>query len=68
MGMQEILRRYDLGSDGIVYRLPKQYQETGTIVDNRGKSTKLESPNKGRPKKHLKKALEEMSKEEIIEK
>lgn len=67
MGMQEILRRYDLGSDGIVYRWAKQFQETGTIVDNRGKSTKLESPNKGRPKKYVEKPLEEMSKEELIE-
>jgi transposase-like protein len=43
----------------------KQYLEFGTTVDRRGKSSKKDNPNIGRPKKPMK--LEDMSKEQLIE-
>ena len=49
----------------MIERWIKQYQEFGTTVDRRGKSTKDQVPNKGRPKKRIK--LEDMSKEQLIE-
>ena len=67
MGVTQIVREFDLGSDSVLYRWIKQYRETGTVVDGRGRGTKLEVSNKGRPKKTLEKPLEEMSKEELIE-
>ncbi len=38
----------------MIERWIKQYQEFGTTVDRRGKSTKDQVPNKGRPKKRIK--------------
>ena len=67
MGQAQILREYDLSSHHVLYRWVKQYLETGTIVENRGRGTKVEFPNKGRPKVNYEKPLEEMSKEELIE-
>ena len=56
----------DLDVDGsVVRRWIRQYQEFGTTVDRRGRGTREEVPNKGRPKKPMK--LEDMSKEELIE-
>lgn len=49
----------------VVRRWIRQYQEFGTTVDGRGRGTKEEVPNKGRPKKPVR--LEDMSKEELIE-
>lgn len=51
-------------SSSVVVRWVKQYQEFGTTVDRRGKSTKEETPTKGRPKKAIN--LEDMNKEELI--
>ncbi len=68
MGAYEIVRKYDLADCKVLYRWSKQYLETGTIVEKRGRGTKLEVPNKGRPKKYPEKSLEEMTKEELIEK
>ena len=67
MGQAEIVRKYDLANNDVLYRWVKQYKETGTIVENRGRGTKAEYPNKGRPRKTPEKSLEEMSKEELIE-
>lgn len=44
------------------------YKKYGHLKDNRGKATKLDIPNKGRPKKELDKPLEELTREELIEK
>lgn len=67
MGVTQIVRDFDLANDGVLYRWVKQYKETGTIIEKRGRGTKLEIPNKGRPRKTPEKTLEEMSKEELIE-
>ncbi len=48
----------------MIRRWLKQVDEHGTTVDNRGRGTKQEIPNKGRPKS-LK--LEEMNKAELIQ-
>lgn len=67
MGVRQIVREYDLSNHTVLYRWVKQYNETGTIVEMRGKGSKHEFPNKGRPRKTPEKTLEEMSKEELIE-
>lgn len=67
IGLSQIIREYDIVSRSIVQRWIKQYQEYGTCVDRRGLGTKLENPNKGRPRKTPEKSLEEMTKEELIE-
>lgn len=56
----------DLDTGGFQIRVwIKQYQEFGTTVDRRGKASKKDNPNIGRPKKPMN--LEDMSKEELIE-
>ena len=67
MSTSKIIREFDLANHHVLHRWVKQYKETGTIVETRGRGTKLEVSNKGRPKKTLEKPLEEMSKEELIE-
>ena len=67
IGLSQIIREYDIVSRSIVRRWIIQYQEYGTCVDRRGLGTKLENPNKGRPRKTPEKSLEEMTKEELIE-
>ena len=61
MGTHEIVRKYDLANKNVLYRWVKQYLETGTIVEKRG------CGSKGRPKKYTDKPLEEMTKDELIE-
>lgn len=67
MGVRQIVREYDLANDKVLYRWVQQYLETGKIVEKRGRGTKAEFPTKGRPRKTPEKTLEEMSKEELIE-
>lgn len=67
MGTAQIVKEYDLANRSVLYRWVKQYLETGTIVETRGRGTKLEIPNKGRPRKYSEKPLEEMSRQELIE-
>lgn len=67
MGTYEIVRKYDLADNKVLYRWVKQYKETGTIIETRGHGTKAEFPNKGRPSIKPKKTLEEMTREELIE-
>ena len=67
IGVTQLIREYDLASDSVLYRWVKQYREFGTVVDGRGKVTKKDNPNKGRPKTTPDKPLEEMTKEELIE-
>ena len=67
MGVREIARKYDLPDCKTLYRWVNKYNETGTIVETRGRGTKAEIPNKGRPRKTPEKPLEEMSRDELIE-
>ena len=67
MGIYEIVRKYDLSDNKVLHRWVKQYLETGTIVEKRGRGTKLDFPNKGRPRKYPEKPFEEMTKDELIE-
>jgi transposase-like protein len=67
VGMSEIVRTYDLAGDIMLYKWVKQYKTYGTCIDGRGKTTKLENPNKGRPRKIPERTLEEYSKEELIQ-
>ena len=66
VGLAKILRTYDIHKS-VLYRWVRQYIKYGTCIDGRGKATKLENPNKGRPSKQTEKSLEEYSKEELIE-
>ena len=68
MGLIQILREYDIASKSVFYRWIKNYKKNGCIVDGRGKTTKYNNPNKGRPRKYPERPLEELSKEELIEK
>lgn len=67
VGMTEIVRTYDLAGDNMLYKWVKQYKTYGTCVDGRGYTTKQENPNIGRPRKTPERALEEYSKEELIQ-
>lgn len=67
MGQSEIMRTYDISGQSVFRRWIKQYKEFGTCVDKRGKGTKSEFPNKGRPRKYKLK-LEELNREILIEK
>lgn len=67
ISMSQIVREYDLANNMVLYRWVKQYRETNTIVETRGRGTKAEVPNKGRPRKSPEKALDEMTKDELIE-
>ena len=67
MGYSQIIREYDLSTHGVLDRWIKQYKETGTIIETRGRGTKAEFPNKGRPSIKPEKTLEEMTREELIE-
>lgn len=58
----KIRRKYDISSDSVFHKWLKQYRELGTVIDNRGKSSKRQLS--GRSKK-LK--PEEMSHEQLIE-
>ena len=76
MGVRQIVREFKLYGDQALYRWVKIYKKYGSIIETRGKATKLNNPNKGRPRKHLEKTLEELSKnffdtsavEDVIEK
>lgn len=68
MSGSQIIKEYDLANNHVLDRWVKQYLETGTIVEKRGRGTKLDFPNKGRPRKYPEKPFEEMTKEELIEK
>ena len=67
IGPTQIVRQFDLGHLSKLYDLVKIYQKYGCIIETRGKATKFNTPNKGRPRKHPEKPLEELSKEELIE-
>lgn len=65
MGITQILKEFNVPDKKMVYKWVEQYRKFGTCVDNRGKCTKTQNPNKGRPRK-TKKDYHNMSKEELI--
>ena len=65
MGWTEILRIFSIPGNRMLQRWIEQYRKYGTCVDNRGKCTKLQNPNKGRQKK-TKTNYQNMTKEELI--
>lgn len=65
MGWTEILRTFSIPGNRMLQRWIEQYRKYGTCVDNRGKCTKLQNPNKGRQKK-TKTSYQNMTKEELI--
>lgn len=65
MSRSQLLREFDIPSDSIFQRWIDQYRQFGTCVDNRGKATHLDNPNKGRPR-NKKRTYQDMSKEELI--
>lgn len=67
MRINQIVREFNLANDKVLLRWAKMYKEYGCIFETRGKATKLENPNKGRPRKYPERPLEELSKEELIE-
>lgn len=68
MGPSQIIREFDLPGFNTLYRWVGTYKKYGCIIETRGRATKLNNPNKGRPSKFPEKPLEELSKEELIEK
>ena len=68
MSANKIIDKFDLASASVFHAWVKMYKKYGCLKDNRGKATKLDIPNKGRPKKELDKPLEELTREELIEK
>ena len=67
MGPTQIVLQFDLADTNVLYRWVEIYKKYGCIIETRGKATKFNNPNKGRPRKHPEKPLEELSKEELIE-
>ena len=67
MGTTQIVKEFNLANNNVLARWVKQYKEFGKIFETRGKATKFNTPNKGRPRKYPEKSLEELSKEELIE-
>ena len=67
MARYELIKEFDISNTSVLSRWVNQYKEFGTCVDRRGKATKKEVPNKGRPRKY-KVNLEDLSKEQLIEK
>ena len=67
MSYREITRFYNLASSSSIQTWVKQYREFGTCVDRRGQGTIEIFPKKARAKKDIKN-LEDLSKEQLIEK
>lgn len=67
MSAIQIVRAYDLAQEITLHRWVKQYREHGTCVDNRGRCSRLQNPNKGRKRKTPDRPLEDYTKEELIE-
>ena len=67
MGREELIRTYDIASKSTLHRWINQYRKYGTCIDERGATTKIENPKKGRPRKTPERTLEEYSKEELIQ-
>ena len=68
MRPNQIVRQFDLANSKVLYRWVRIYKKYGRIIETRGNATRLNNPNKGRPRKYPEKPLEELSKAELIEK
>ena len=66
MSRSQILREFNIPSDSIFQRWIEQYRKFGTCVDNRGKCTKEQNPQKGRQKGSGKPKYENMTREQLI--
>lgn len=66
MGWSEIMRNFKIPTDSMLRRWVEQFRKFGTCVDNRGKCTKEQNPNKGRPRLN-RVNYQDMSKEQLIE-
>lgn len=67
MGPSQIIKEFDLPNFNTLYGWVKNYKKNGCIIETRGKATKFNSPTKGRPRKYPERPLEELSKDELIE-
>lgn len=67
MGTTQIVKKFNLANNHVLRRWVKQYKQFGRIFETRGKATKFNNPNKGRSRKYPERPLEELSKEELIE-
>ncbi len=65
MSAIQITNEYNIPHKRMLYSWVEQYRKYGTCVDNRGKCTKEQNPNIGRPRK-TKNNYQNMSKEELI--
>ena len=65
MSASQITSEFNIPHKRMLYSWVEQYRKFGSCVDNRGKGTKQQIPNKGRPK-NSKKTYQDMSKEELI--
>ena len=65
-GLTQILRENGIKHKQMFYNWVSQYKEFGTCIDRRGKGTRKDIPNKGRPRKyHVN--LEDLTKNQLIE-
>lgn len=65
LGRSQIRREFNISGDSVFHRWVKQFEKFGTCIDNRGKCTKQQNPQKGRPKK-VNFNYQDMSKEQLI--
>ncbi|MEF3693276.1 MAG: transposase [Acholeplasmataceae bacterium] len=66
LSSRQIMEFYEIGNKSKLDNWISQYRKYGTTVDNRGRGTKLELGNKGRPRKYVE-DLNQLSKENLIE-
>lgn len=66
LSSRQIMEIYEIGNKSKLDRWISQYRTYGTTVDNRGRGTKIELGNKGRPRKYTE-DLSQLSKENLIE-
>lgn len=66
LGSKQIMELYEIGNKSKLDKWISQYRKYGTTVDNRGRGTKIELGNKGRPRKYSE-DLNQLSKESLIE-
>ena len=65
MSATQITKQFNIPQTRMLYHWVEQYRKFGTCVDNRGKATHSDIPNKGRPR-NKKRTYQNMSKEELI--
>ena len=65
MSANQLVDKFNMQHSRMLYSWVAQYRKFGTCVDNRGRCTKEQNTNKGRPKKY-KVSYQNMSKEDLI--